>query len=267
MDVHLNEFVLAFCIVVNLHMVTYKLTSLVPTGSIICVSQQGATVPSERSPPPPVHPTPLLESPTPRLPPPQYPVSPPSPCPPRVSPMRPSISWRTLQTDYMRLKESHDQLAERVVRLEELFLEPINTLTGINPSNYTFSELVPQPSSQQPASLGTNQLGVDSNDISNHHPLPPQTPVSMTATTTTTSSSNNALLAASDVIKKYPKLVTLHKAPTLAVKLARQSTFGDNLMARSTVMGCREYGALPTEALNKQDQLKIHVHAPCAQLT
>ena len=157
----------------------------------------------------------------------------------------------------MRLKESYDLLAERVVRLEELFPEPMNTLTGINPSNYTFSKLVPQPSSHQPASLGTNQLGVDTNDISNHHPLPPQTPVSMTATTTTTSSSssNNALLAASDVIKKYPKLVTIHKAPTLAVKLARQSTFGDSLMARSTVMGCCEHGALPTEALNKLKQV------------
>ena len=48
------------------------------------------------------------------------------------------------------------------------------------------------------------------------------------------------------------------KAPTLAVKLALLSVFGDNLMAQSTNMGCHQYAALPKVDLEeiKQTLLK-----------
>ena len=62
----------------------------------------------------------------------------------------------------------------------------------------------------------------------------------------------------SEVLVTYPKLLTLHKAPTLAVKLALLSVFGDNLMAQSTDMGCHQYAALPKVDLEeiKQTLLK-----------
>ena len=57
-----------------------------------------------------------------------------------------------------------------------------------------------------------------------------------------------------EIIRKFPKLHAIHKAPTLAVKLARLSFFGDNVLAQCTVMGCREYPGLPREELHKLKQ-------------
>ena len=44
-----------------------------------------------------------------------------------------------------------------------------------------------------------------------------------------------------DTIRKYPKLTVLSKVSTLAVKLARESYFGAEVLKGSTVAGCREY--------------------------
>ena len=189
------------------------------------------------------------------------PISGYSPSPPRESPVRSLISWRAaLENDYKRLQESHDHLALRVARLEELFIGHSNTY----PPTQTFSELS-QLSSHLSASLQNNaftqplhepaiqsialdasQPGFDfSSDYCNHQSLLSQVSVPTMATTTSDNIGVNKLVPISEVLVKYPKLLTMHKAPTLAVKLARLSVFGDSLMAQSTVMGCPEYAALP----------------------
>ena len=58
------------------------------------------------------------------------------------------------------------------------------------------------------------------------------------------------LLSPAVVIAKYPKLLVANKAPTLAMKLARDAYFGEEVMARCTVMGCREYPGLPCDELS-----------------
>ena len=58
------------------------------------------------------------------------------------------------------------------------------------------------------------------------------------------------LLSPAVVIAKYPKLLVANKAPTLAMKLAREAYFGEEVMAQCTVMGCREYPGLPCDELS-----------------
>ena len=53
------------------------------------------------------------------------------------------------------------------------------------------------------------------------------------------------------VVEKYYKLKIPSKMSTLAVKLARESFFGDELMAKCTVKGTREFGPLPEAELLK----------------
>ena len=65
------------------------------------------------------------------------------------------------------------------------------------------------------------------------------------ASTTSDNIGVNELVSISEVLVKCLKLLTMHKAPTLATKLALLLIFGDSLMAQSTVMGCGEYAALP----------------------
>ena len=57
------------------------------------------------------------------------------------------------------------------------------------------------------------------------------------------------LLSPAEVIGKYPKLLVANKAPTLAMKLAREAYFGEEVMAQCTVMGCRDYPGLPSDEL------------------
>ena len=54
-----------------------------------------------------------------------------------------------------------------------------------------------------------------------------------------------------DTIRKYPKLTVLSKVSTLAVKLARESYFGAEVLKGSTVAGCREYLPLSKNKLNE----------------
>ena len=49
------------------------------------------------------------------------------------------------------------------------------------------------------------------------------------------------LLSPAVVIAKYAELLVANKAPTLAMKLAREAYFGEEVMAQCTVMGCRDY--------------------------
>ena len=52
------------------------------------------------------------------------------------------------------------------------------------------------------------------------------------------------------VIKQHPKLRGDSKAGTLAVKLAREAIFGDDVLAKCTPGGSGELPALPNDELN-----------------
>ena len=57
------------------------------------------------------------------------------------------------------------------------------------------------------------------------------------------------LLPVDVVVAKYPKLRTVTKASTLAVKLAKESVFGEDVMRQCTVFGTRQLPGLPREEL------------------
>jgi len=67
------------------------------------------------------------------------------------------------------------------------------------------------------------------------------------------------LLPPCDVIEKYPRLRGECKMGELAAKLARESFFGKELMRRSTVMGHKEYPALPADRVNALKQTILSV--------
>ena len=56
------------------------------------------------------------------------------------------------------------------------------------------------------------------------------------------------------ILKKYPSLHHANVIGKLAVKLARESFFGPTVLVKCTVMGCREYPALPAQELNDLKQ-------------
>ena len=56
------------------------------------------------------------------------------------------------------------------------------------------------------------------------------------------------------VIRKYPSYHCLNRVPTLAQRLASQSYFGDDVLGKCTVMGCRYSPALPLRELNNLKQ-------------
>ena len=63
------------------------------------------------------------------------------------------------------------------------------------------------------------------------------------------------------VIRKYPSYHCINCVPTLAQRLASQSYFGDDVMGRCTVMGCRDSPALPLRELNNL-KLKLFLLFP-----
>lgn len=56
------------------------------------------------------------------------------------------------------------------------------------------------------------------------------------------------------IIKKYAHYRTLSRVSTLAQKLASDSYFGDDVLEKCTVMGCRDFPALPLKELNELKQ-------------
>ena len=56
------------------------------------------------------------------------------------------------------------------------------------------------------------------------------------------------------VIRRYPSYHCISRVPTLAQRLASQSYFGDNVLSKCTVMGCRDSPALPLRELNNLKQ-------------
>ena len=54
------------------------------------------------------------------------------------------------------------------------------------------------------------------------------------------------------ILSKFPKLLRCDsKVGTLAVKLAREAIFGDDVMVKCTVMGEREHPGLPAAELKR----------------
>ena len=67
----------------------------------------------------------------------------------------------------------------------------------------------------------------------------------------TTTNGPGAVLPNEQVKMKYPKLVNEAKIGALAVKLAKESIFANDLMKTCTVKGHRDLPALPAEGLNR----------------
>lgn len=57
------------------------------------------------------------------------------------------------------------------------------------------------------------------------------------------------LLKPEDVVENYSRFLTLSKIPRLAVRLSKESFFGNSIMARCTVRGAGKYHALPKKQL------------------
>ena len=58
------------------------------------------------------------------------------------------------------------------------------------------------------------------------------------------------LVEPEQVLKSHPKLMCVSKLPTLAVKLAKESFFGAEVMSKCTVAGNRDLPGLPTKELD-----------------
>ena len=63
------------------------------------------------------------------------------------------------------------------------------------------------------------------------------------------------LIDPNTVIKKYSNYCSLSRVLTLAQRLASESYFGDNVLEKCTVMGCRDNPALPLKELNELKQI------------
>ena len=61
------------------------------------------------------------------------------------------------------------------------------------------------------------------------------------------------------IVMKYPRLVTVCKVGALASKLARESFFGKDMMAKCTVFGQRDKPPLPKDKVCKLKQFLIEV--------
>ena len=57
-------------------------------------------------------------------------------------------------------------------------------------------------------------------------------------------------MAPNEIFAKYPNLCCVSKAKTLAVKLARDAIFGDDVLIRCTVAGGRDHPGLPVNELS-----------------
>ena len=62
------------------------------------------------------------------------------------------------------------------------------------------------------------------------------------------------LIDPNTVIKKYSNYRSLSRVSTLAQRLASESYFGDDVLEKCTVMGCRDNPALPLKELNDLKQ-------------
>ena len=66
------------------------------------------------------------------------------------------------------------------------------------------------------------------------------------------------LVAPSDIFAKYPNLRCASKIKTLAVKLARDAIFGDDVLIRCTVAGGRDHPGLPVNEPSNLKQVFVY---------
>ena len=71
------------------------------------------------------------------------------------------------------------------------------------------------------------------------------------------------LTPAIDVVRKYPNLRKENVIGKLAVKLAKEAFFGDDVMIMCTVMGCSNYPALPTQEFQQLKQTIFSLFPAC----
>lgn len=102
---------------------------------------------------------------------------------------------------------------------------------------------------QQPAHAAQYKPSEEMSAVRNTLPIPP-------AKNSLPSSEikKNTLIHSDRVLERYSKMKTESKIGTLAVKLARQSFFGDDIMKCCTVQGIREFPALPSVELGQLKQ-------------
>ena len=91
----------------------------------------------------------------------------------------------------------------------------------------------------------------------------PVTPKPSTATLPADAIDKAKLVSPAQTLHRYPKLRTEGKASVLAVKLARESFFGETAMSQCTMMGCGKYPALPTTLVNSLKQTLFSLFPRC----
>lgn len=99
---------------------------------------------------------------------------------------------------------------------------------------------VQQPALQQPSTEGPRATSIKPRSTVSYLP--------------SSSIPKDQLKNPEDVIRKYPKLHCESKSGKLAVKLAREAFFGEEVLSRCTVNGFRELPALPLAELNELKQ-------------
>ena len=96
----------------------------------------------------------------------------------------------------------------------------------------------------------TSPIGPDQATVGSTTPSPIQFS-SKSASLPSTSIQKSQLREPDEVLRQYYKLKTECKIGTLAVKLAREAFFGPEVLAKCTVVGCRELPALPIEEVQQ----------------
>ena len=108
-----------------------------------------------------------------------------------------------------------------------------------------------------PISDKATQLSTSADPTENH--IYPQTPT--LPKTTALPISKDILQTPTSVLARYPKLRGVTKAGKLAVKLGREAFFGETIMRRCTVYGCRGLPPLPKKELHALKHTMIAVFA------
>jgi len=76
------------------------------------------------------------------------------------------------------------------------------------------------------------------------------------------SSKQDDLIKPSDVVRRYESLLVPSRLPTLSVKLARESFFGQQVLDSCTVCGSRGQDALPPDKLESLKKFMKELSCP-----
>ena len=123
------------------------------------------------------------------------------------------------------------------------------------PTNMPSGPVTPTTLCSQPLSSNIPSTPTTpTNSMQQVSSTPTRKPLPIKAASNALSSSEikkTKLMPVADVLLKYPKLKGDSKAGTLAVKLAREALFGDDILIQCTTFGNREHPALPVAELNQ----------------